>query len=306
MKTREITDVLLKLKQAVEGIKEPEAAKVMVELLNVIEELASENEKLKEVIQKQRDEINKLKGENGKPDIKPNKKAGNDFSCEKERKEAERCNGNSKKEGFKLDVSSLEKLKEQRIPVDVLENLGNVKGKKYGSKDEFLKGVESVIGAEASGLYGDLLVKYARYKKRERSRKVPEISIDRVEKCKVNRDELPCDAQFKGSKPKVVQDVIIKSDNVRFEREIYWSRSEHKTYIGEVPTGYEGDFGPNINSEIVSLKYVCNMSIPKIKEFYDNIGVRISTKLYYDPAYKKIGCISRGEIGALRSKYRCW
>jgi hypothetical protein len=36
MKTREITDVLLKLNQAVEGIKEPEAAKVMVELLNVI------------------------------------------------------------------------------------------------------------------------------------------------------------------------------------------------------------------------------------------------------------------------------
>ena len=68
MKTREITDVLLKLNQAVEGIKEPEAAKVMVELLNVIEELASENEKLKEVIQKQRDEMNKLKVKNGKPD----------------------------------------------------------------------------------------------------------------------------------------------------------------------------------------------------------------------------------------------
>jgi hypothetical protein len=73
-------------------------------LLNVIEELASEIEKLEEVIQKQRDEINKLKGKNGKPDIKLNKKAGNNFSCEKDRKQAESCNENSKKEGFKLNI----------------------------------------------------------------------------------------------------------------------------------------------------------------------------------------------------------
>ena len=95
-----------------------------LKFLNIIKSQASENEKLKEVIQKQRDEINKLKGENGKSDIKQSEKAENDFSCDKERKEAERCNGNSKKEGFKLDIGSLQELKEQRIPVDVPESLG--------------------------------------------------------------------------------------------------------------------------------------------------------------------------------------
>jgi hypothetical protein len=68
MKTREISEQLLRLKQAVEGIKDPEATKFMGELLNVIEGMASGNEKLKEVIQKQSDEINKLKVKNGKPD----------------------------------------------------------------------------------------------------------------------------------------------------------------------------------------------------------------------------------------------
>jgi|SaaInl8_200m_RNA_FD_contig_51_645826_length_220_multi_5_in_0_out_0_1 hypothetical protein len=49
MKTREISDKLLRLNHAVEGIKEPEAVKVMCELLNLIEELAAENEQLNEI-----------------------------------------------------------------------------------------------------------------------------------------------------------------------------------------------------------------------------------------------------------------
>jgi len=105
---------------------------------------------------------------------------------------------------------------------------------------------------------------------------VKKILLDRVEKCRVDIAQLPEDVKFKGYKPKIVQDVVFKSDNVFFYREIYWSPSRRKTYIGDVPPGYERDFGPHINSQILSLKYVNNMSIPKIKEFYDNIGVLIS------------------------------
>jgi len=43
-------------------------------LLNLVEELAGENRKLREENQQQRDEINRLKGEQGQPSIKPNKK----------------------------------------------------------------------------------------------------------------------------------------------------------------------------------------------------------------------------------------
>ncbi len=49
-----------------------------------------------------------------------------------------------------------------------------------------------------------------------------------------------------------------------------------KTWLGEVPVGYEGDFGPHINSHIISMKYVNNMSIPKITEFCNNFGTIIS------------------------------
>ncbi len=61
-----------------------------------------------------------------------------------------------------------------------------------------------------------------------------------------------------------------------FKREKYYSPSMNKIWLGEVPVGYEGDYGPHINSHIISMKYVNNMSIPKIVEFSQNFGVIIS------------------------------
>jgi len=276
MNTSTIFNKLLSLHQSMESLTDPNAVKILTELLNLIEELASENEAQKELIQKQRDEINKLKKEQGKPNIKPNKKPPTNFSSENERKKAEESGEEGKKEGFKLDKLTLEKLEEKRIPAEILKNLDKLKGKKYDSKAEFLKTVEDIVGGEAVKLYGDLLTKYARYTKRNGKAKVPEIKIDRVEKCKVDPELLPDDAEFKGNTPKVVQDLIIKSDNVLFKREIYWSPSLQKTYIGDVPKGYEQDYGPNIKSQLPVFKYVNNMSIPKIKEFCNNFGIIIS------------------------------
>jgi hypothetical protein len=58
-------------------------------LLNLVEILASENEELKVENQQLKNEVNILKGELGKPDIKPQNshKKDTDISSEKERKE---------------------------------------------------------------------------------------------------------------------------------------------------------------------------------------------------------------------------
>ncbi|WP_156033440.1 hypothetical protein [Candidatus Magnetobacterium casense] len=58
-------------------------------LYNLIEDISSTNRDLQVENQKLRDEINRLKGEQGKPDVKPknngNKEGNNDISSEKER-----------------------------------------------------------------------------------------------------------------------------------------------------------------------------------------------------------------------------
>ena len=285
MKTKEISEKLIDLQQAINDLKEPNAKRLLQELLNLVESLSSKNSDLKQELQKLRDEINRLKGEQGKPEVKPGKEGEKNVSCESERREAEE---ETPKEGFKLDKPSLEKLKEKRIPDEVLDSLEKLRGRRYSDKSEFLKALEVEIGSEAAERYGYLLVKYARYKKRNRKPKIPEISIDREQTCFVDKEQLPDDAESKGYKPKVVQDAVIKTDNVLFKREVFWSPSQQKTYMGEIPAGYEGDFGPHINAQILSFKYINNMSIPKIKEFYENIGILISETYISDRLTKEL------------------
>lgn len=45
-------------------------------LLNLVEELQAENQALRKQVGELRDEVNRLKGEQGRPQIKPDKKKG--------------------------------------------------------------------------------------------------------------------------------------------------------------------------------------------------------------------------------------
>jgi len=246
---------------------------------NFIEEVSEENIYLKKEKQELRDEINRLNGEQGKPNIKGKKINELNYSSEKDRKQAEEEAKvrEVSSYGFKFDKQSLDKLKESRLPVDIINKLKEIAGKKYSDKAIFIKDVTTIIGEELTKQYCPLIIKYATYKKRNRKPKLPHIEIHRHERCVVNTENIPEDSVFKGYTNKVVQDISIKQDNVEFQREVYYSPSIKKTYIGLVPKGYEGDFGPHINSSILSMKYVNGMSIPKIVEFYTNMDVLISS-----------------------------
>lgn len=275
MSLTNLSKILENIQPDLERIEEQAPKEAVSTLLNIVEDSVAENSKLKNEIQKLKDEINRLKGEQGKPDIKPNKKKDGNISSEKERKQAEE-DDTTKRDGFKFDKGSLEKLKENRLPIDLLDKLKKLGGKRYSDEKTFIVAVESILGKELTEQYRPLLIKYARYKKRNRNAKLPKIVIDRYKDCPVDKTQLPDDAKFNGYETKVVQDVIIKTDNVKFTREVYYSQSLNQTYMGDIPVGYEGDFGPHINSDIISMKYVNGMSIPKIVEFYNNIGTLIS------------------------------
>lgn len=102
------------------------------------------------------------------------------------------------------------------------------------------------------------------------------IPIDRTEICKVDPSILPADAEHRGYEPILVQEILITTDNVEYKKEIFFSPSENRFYVGELPTGIVGRFGPGIRSLVCTLKYVANMSQPKIKELLENCGIDIS------------------------------
>jgi len=102
------------------------------------------------------------------------------------------------------------------------------------------------------------------------------IKIDRTEICQIDKSQLPSDAEFKGYSEIVVQEIKISTDNVEYRREVYYSKSEGKTYIAALPSDVKGEFGPGIKSLALILKNECNMSEPKICDFFENFGCQIS------------------------------
>jgi len=117
-----------------------------------------------------------------------------------------------------------------------------------------------------------------RRKTRERHRKSKKarIVINREEVASIHREILPADAVFKGYEKVVIQDICLGTDNVCFHKEKYYSPSQHKTYIAELPAGYAGQFGPGIQALIRTLYFGSQMTEPKILEFLGHIGIAIS------------------------------
>ncbi len=99
-----------------------EAQKVLVLVLNVVEEVKQENDQFREIIQKLRDEINRLKGEQGKPDIKPSKKKEQqkDHSSENERRRPKKWKKGSKLDKIKIDEEKVLFVDKNKLPDDVV------------------------------------------------------------------------------------------------------------------------------------------------------------------------------------------
>jgi regulator of replication initiation timing len=89
-------------------------------LLNIIEQLNASLKELERENQQLRDEINHLKGEQGKPDIKPNTKKGfkPDHSSEQERKTPKEHHKSRKKETLKVDQEQVLTIPPEEMPED--------------------------------------------------------------------------------------------------------------------------------------------------------------------------------------------
>ncbi len=112
--------------------------------------------------------------------------------------------------------------------------------------------------------------------KRKSKAKKDKIKVDRTQICKVDKSILPEDAVFKGYEPIIVQEILITTDNVQYRREKYHSPSQNKIFLGELPIGVKGEFGPGTKTLVCTLKHSGNMSEPKIAEFLGNGGISIS------------------------------
>lgn len=176
---------------------------LIVRLLNIIESQAADLHDAQAEVQRLRDEVNRLKGEQGKPDRKPPSPPTppSDYSSESER--------------------------------------------------------------------------HRRVERGKRGTRQP-ITIDREQTLVVERTILPSDAEFKGYEAVVVQDIRIRTDNVRFWKEVWYAASTGRSYRAPLPRGYHGEFGPGVHALALVLAFGCLVSEAKIRELLTNVGVQIA------------------------------
>ncbi len=98
------------------------ARQAILQLLNLVEGLASDNRELRAENQRLRDENNRLKGEQGKPKIKPNRSASSptatDHSSERERHKRQGWKKRSKVERIEVKREEVLQVDPARLPAD--------------------------------------------------------------------------------------------------------------------------------------------------------------------------------------------
>src|ERR1039457_2999583 len=102
-------------------IQDEAVRKQIRQLLNLVEKQAADLRALQEENQSLRDEINHLKGEQGKPNTKANKGKSaetRDHSSEAERKQPRKRHGSSKKDKIKIDRKEVVKVRAEELPSD--------------------------------------------------------------------------------------------------------------------------------------------------------------------------------------------
>ena len=171
-------------------------------LLSVIERLVAELRAVREQLGQARDEINRLKGEQGRPAGLGKKRQRVDQSSERERREPAKA-----------------------------------------------------------------------WHKRA---KLPEIVIDRQVECRLDPVDLPADARLKDHVAVTVQDLVWRTDNMRFRCERWYAPSTGKTYQAPLPPGYEGAFGPGLKALALTLGYSANVGQAQIRRLFGSMGVEVS------------------------------
>jgi hypothetical protein len=103
-----------------------------------------------------------------------------------------------------------------------------------------------------------------------------ELPITREEVVRVDPTTLPEDAEFKGYQPVIVQDILLHSEVIRFQKETYYSPGQQQTYMAPLSPGYDGQFGPNTKALALTLYYDSGLSMPNIQALFALAGVQIS------------------------------
>ncbi|MDQ2809676.1 MAG: transposase [Chloroflexota bacterium] len=73
-----------------------------------------------------------------------------------------------------------------------------------------------------------------------------------------------------------MQDLRIETETIRFRKEKFYSPRAGQTFLAPLPPGYQGQFGPELHSFLLSQYFAANVSAAKLAQLVSYFGVQIS------------------------------
>jgi len=114
-------------------------------------------------------------------------------------------------------------------------------------------------------------------KKWSKGTKIDKIKIDRTEFITLDKRGLPYDIEFKGYEEKVIQNIMVKTDNVLYKMEKYYSPSTRTTYTAQLDESMQStSYGAETKALISTLYYENRVTENKIASFLNANGLYIS------------------------------
>ena len=124
MKTSEIKTAISILNEGILDLSASEHKQLLTQLLNLVELCSADIERLTKDNQELRDEVNRLKGEQGKPEIRPQSPKSGKISSEQERnrssKENKKKERQSKNSKLRITRKKICKLDKSKLPEDAV------------------------------------------------------------------------------------------------------------------------------------------------------------------------------------------
>jgi len=110
----------------------------------------------------------------------------------------------------------------------------------------------------------------------KQKKKKKDLPVDETRK--IEASEVPQGWKLVGYKPYIVQDIVVRRNNIKYEREIWESPDGKQRIIAPLPQSIAGrDFGGELRRYVISLYNECHVTQPIIYAHLKNLGVDIST-----------------------------
>jgi len=103
------------------------------------------------------------------------------------------------------------------------------------------------------------------------------IKIDRTETIALDREQLPPDAQHRGYREVIIQNIIFKTDNVCYRLERFYSESAGQFYEAKLSAGPQGQsYGSELEALVIMFYYELRVTEGKILKMLQAQGLVIS------------------------------